>query len=496
MVNVTVKARSDASEIIISANEFDPVVDMKRCYDACLSSGTTTIVGNYSSVNEYEEPLTGVTYSLVVKNSQNITVPESEWSDFITFDPTTGQIMLNCKNESTLSMVGGSGTFYTLQVIASLADYTSTTDTFELNIGARNNKQISDDDYDIINYINDLTFSIAGHYDDSYITGTSWIFAPVDEDEGNDYDYYMLTNAHVSLKISGTIENPKDYLNSIILTYNSNGFSSDSYNDIYGYNSQYVEFTKATDFGDDVKNKNIEVAYSNFAYPGFGSADPVQGANNPCYSIDGTQTSAALDASVIKVDFSSKVETSPTLKAKLDNINDNYFTNTTSYGDLSTNINTIAMCNTRDILKNATKEEVINVLAPDADNDGENDLYIMGWPYDGSSSYSQSVKSNYAKFSVLSLGGQDMHNVYNDFSSNYNCDCFTVLSSEFELANMLGGASGSAIVNENKEVVGIYWGRYFNITQTYKSYGAFELFQGYDNEGSNYDFIYSFLKSI
>lgn len=377
-------------------------------------------------------------------------------------------------------------------------------ENIDYNPSLSNSQVVSANGYDYVNYINDLSFSIRSTSStNSYLYGTGWLLAPVEDGQTNAYDYYMMTNAHVQIGMAGTPSNKKE-LKNVQFSFCNIDISDDN------FDSQYIDFNDQNNtvtFNKDTLGKDVKTVYSNFDFLDFDSQQSKLDDNkNMCYQTDDVPTNCKADASIIEVDFSSKVSTCGNLKAKLDNVNSNYFTDQTRYENVD-NISTIPLLDTKSIMFDS-KSNTINEsdVAPDINNDGKNNLYVLGFPYDQTIGVSK-PKVNYAEVQLEPFSNKNIglkvnnHNVCDDQEDNseYNTYCGNIAFCNNQATNMQGGSSGSIVINENYDVVGIYWGytkytnKETNVVTAY--YGCFNTLFGTIDK-SQYDFLYSFLKYI
>ncbi|MDR0674953.1 MAG: DUF31 family protein [Mycoplasmataceae bacterium] len=282
---------------------------------------------------------------------------------------------------------------------------------------------------DYSGYINDRTVSLMYYPDLSHITrGTGWIINKIDDQQTNNYRYWLATNFHVIASLPKTTA----------LFY---GSTDDTEGSQINYRTGYTSFT---DFTID---KNL---YS----------------DTTTVTTGGITGNPGNDMVVIDVDFGSSP--SGTMKAKLDKLN-NEWTNSGETG--KRHINTFANFNNYQLtgtyrwggypVQNCADVNLNNNSYAEWHTDEIFDAQekVGG---DTSKNYCHGIESNIYG-SVVDVSPQ-IYSDYNKFDSK-----------------MGAGASGSMLIDHNKNIVGIYWG---GLSQTSIFYPFFDIF-------NNSDFNYS-----
>jgi len=271
-------------------------------------------------------------------------------------------------------------------------------------------------------FISDRTFSIGCgcdelHIGDEHILlfGTGWILKDATPSNNTDYSYYMATNCHVC-----------EYM----FNYSSSSGGTDSsYHFLF---DDYFEYTDADNL--NYNYTEIEHGTGKFAlYPGSTTSIPYTGFPTSDYKTAYTTTnendaSSSIDFRILKVDFGTPATG---VLQKLNRVN--------------------KYCN----------ENNSWAVTFASQYSGEN-CYIGGYPHHDN-------KPKWEFHDVKWYFGVSSHFAEHDIPGTANYTCPTgkycdyspqvFLQSVPSTADWMGGgASGSMCINNNYEVIGIYWG--------------------------------------
>lgn len=357
-------------------------------------------------------------------------------------------------------------------------------------------------------YISERSFSLRFRNRTEYGFGTGWLFAKDNSTGNNGLTYYVATNLHVASFIQNSgqsIYTFDEQSNSYkaktqsrfealdigqIGTWEGNNFipgtnkaklgaESTAYYEYFNLssNTSVSPVTIAYESFDMFKNKNII------------NVDKIYG--------DSTVENGTLDLAILKIDF-SKINSSPSIgssvlkksptKEALKVFDSNPTRFSTKEFDPKKDVVTVGgFPAAQTLVGGATSNwnSASNTILY-KEQDGARAISNLNWR-DGISSETQNqyVKQNYSLKNLISYKKNEYASYLNVANQNlfYNMD-------------LSGGSSGSMAINQNNEVVGIYWGTYtYNNGATY---GVVDSFK--NNKTTNtlipYDLYTDFMAKI
>lgn len=303
----------------------------------------------------------------------------------------------------------------------------------------------------------------------SEVYGTGWIFGR-DTKDNNYYnsDYYFATNLHVASALNNRGKTVYEYdttSNRYVQNYYPNYtklsfgyvFSRDESGQ-YTFGSQYSnESISSTKY---LTTLNIDTSVS-IAYTSFNLFRQMQLKDKDNVYNNSVIENATSDIAILKINF-SKVEENKQFQNidPLGTLLDSYNKNPTKFGEYKTTSNiTIAGF--------PFKEEGTNrggkwtgVYHPSpvrVNNSIENQNISSGILFGNNSNWNKNISNSnmdYVKKNYVINGFIPF--VTNEFASYYN----VALQAVFQNVNLSGGSSGSLALDDNQNVVGIYWGGY------------------------------------
>jgi len=284
-------------------------------------------------------------------------------------------------------------------------------------------------------FISDRTFSIGCGCDELWNTidenhifshGTGWILKDATPDNNSDYSYYMATNCHVCETIYDWTC-PTDGT-----TYSLHFLLDDyfEYTDKDNLNYNYTE---------------IEHGTGKFAlYPGTTLLGFPTASYKTAYTVN-ENTSSSIDFRILKVDFGTP---SPSVQQKLNRVNE-YCKDNNSWA------------------------------VTFANQYSGNKCYIGGYPYQTGQATKPTWEFHSMKnYSLNTYDGMSSHDIpdkcdYTSLTGQYVDNSPQVLLPSVPYYNnaskknwMFHGASGSMCINENYQVIGIYWGGWITTDYT------------------------------
>lgn len=330
-----------------------------------------------------------------------------------------------------------------------------------------------------IQYISERTFSlrISGKEIDSSgtkfstIYGTGWLFAK-DTTANNNFTYYLATNLHVAAAIQNSgksyyIQNKNgQYDNQTGVQYESiqfgqigtidekNFYPGTSKNEVNNQDIHFYQYLPIynsnespikifyTSF-DMFKNKNIKY---------WSEKEKIENNYNYVYG-DETINNGTIDIAILKIDFSNRqwINSSnqiDSLKAALDNFDKNPTKFAKTMNPLWEPI-TIAGF---PIVENSNMPEwkALENKKFYSKQTGSNAFKMTNWKYGIPNNIdNQEIKRKYSLPTHINF-------VTDEYASYWN----VANQYLYDNANLHSGSSGSMAINQNNEVVGIYWGTY------------------------------------
>lgn len=327
-------------------------------------------------------------------------------------------------------------------------------------------------------FLSQRTFSLKFYDGSNYMYGTGWIFAKDNDDKGtpdnyHDDTYYIATNLHVASAIQN--RNQTSY---VVNNNSATKTSYVNYNKIYfgvvsedgqtsGTNYTLEDYTK-TYYNSyiDISNYSSEdlIAYTTFdMFNKMNIYDLTQS-----YYKDVVEN-GTMDLAILKIDFSQlKAINNKTSNTLVEQNLDAYIKNPTTFNSSGYTTNesvTIAgfpYYKDSQTNQHGTKWSATYNVPPRqlTNNLNETTGYLATYANKANQAWLNGVSDN-DKHSVDNI--IDKYVLNGDISYKYNGYAgYRNIARQAMFYNVLlsSGASGSMAINENNEVVGIYWGTY------------------------------------
>lgn len=368
-----------------------------------------------------------------------------EWS--IKDDETSGKVSI-VNNKIQWSKIGTYGT-YEFKLCATAKNDSTVSSFLTFCIDTINDGKLSSSDY--YDYIAQRTLSVGAIGIDASSgdamlsaasSGTMWFYKRLTD---SDHCYEFITNYHVWVGIKNIMDEYNTSTKLHMLAVLGNPDSSNPYSSGYfDYVQAIINFTE-------------------------GTLNPIS-INLGTYDDSGETKDLYMDMCAIKVDLQNLYDTSnlvniggntkgtSELKNELDYINNHY----------------------------GKGEQIVNFGSPEANDD----VYIAGYPWANSEQYENQRQFTYltqVKTKVEQLEGETLNKVSGSSYYTFQDQCVMTGKETFALG---GGASGSMVINEDFQTIGIYWGGTSRISQTsYIFYPKFALFNLDSPTYGTYDFF-------
>lgn len=367
------------------------------------------------------------------------------WS--IKDDETSGKVKI-VNNKIQWSKIGTYGT-YEFKLCATAKNDSTVSSFLTFCIDTINDGKLSSSDY--YDYIAQRTLSVGaigidassgGATLSAASSGTMWFYKRLTD---TDHCYEFITNYHVWVGIKNIMDQYNTSTKLHMLAVLGNPDSSNPYSSGY---FDYVEVI--TNFTQEMLN-------------------PIS-INLGTYDESGQTKDLYMDMCAIKVDLQNLYD-----RSSLENIGGN----TKGTNELK---------NELDYINNhyGKGEQIVNFGSPEANDD----VYIAGYPWNNSQQYDDRRQFTYlaqVKTKVEKMQGETL-NIFSDSSYyTFQDQCIMTKKETFALG---GGASGSMVINEDFQTVGIYWGGTTETTSTsYVFYPKFALFSLDNPTYGTYDFF-------
>ncbi len=368
-----------------------------------------------------------------------------EWS--IKDDETSGKVSI-VNNKIQWSKIGTYGT-YEFKLCATAKNDSTVSSFLTFCIDTINDGKLSSLDY--YDYIAQRTLSVGAIGIDissgnamlsAASSGTMWFYKRLTD---SDHCYEFITNYHVWVGIKNIMDEYNTSTKLHMLAVLGNPDSSNPYSSGYfDYVQAIINFTEET-------------------------LNPIS-INLGTYDDSGETKDLYMDMCAIKVDLQNLYDTS-----NLVNIGGN----TKGTNELK---------NELDYINNhyGKGEQIVNFGSPEANDD----VYIAGYPWANSEQYEDQRQFTYltqVKTKVEQLEGETLNKISGSSYYTFQDQCVMTGKETFALG---GGASGSMVINEDFQTIGIYWGGTSRISQTsYIFYPKFALFSLDNPTYVTYDFF-------